>query len=101
MCEDFDDYVVNLASPKGWGTVLELEIISRIFRFVDLVLIVSGVNFLVSRLDFLTYFGPDPPIQITQNGYKRQLMLCVTGTCFYDAVYTKTHIENLGFCQCE
>lgn len=32
ICGDFDEYVINLAAPKGWGTVVELEVISRMFR---------------------------------------------------------------------
>lgn len=54
------------------------------------------------RRDFLLFNEPGKLYEpVTDHGFDKQIMLCLSQEHHYDSVYTKQYISNAAFCQCK
>ncbi|XP_054271857.1 protein ovarian tumor locus-like [Macrosteles quadrilineatus] len=77
------EYVDRMKHPHEAGGKLELELMSRMYK-----------------RDFLLFNEPGKLYEpVTDHGFDKQIMLCLSQEHHYDSVYTKQYISNAAFCQ--
>ncbi|XP_078068201.1 putative bifunctional UDP-N-acetylglucosamine transferase and deubiquitinase ALG13 [Mustelus asterias] len=79
----FDKHLERLDDPKEWAGVLEMNALSLMYS-----------------CDFLIYRYPGkPPIQATNNGFEKKILLCCSSNGHYDSVFTKQFQGHAAICQ--
>ncbi|XP_072125870.1 putative bifunctional UDP-N-acetylglucosamine transferase and deubiquitinase ALG13 [Mobula birostris] len=79
----FDKHLERLADPKEWAGVLEMNALSLMYN-----------------CDFLIYRYPGkPPMQGTNNGFEKKILLCSSNNGHYDSVLTKQFQGVAAVCQ--
>ncbi|XP_041052120.1 putative bifunctional UDP-N-acetylglucosamine transferase and deubiquitinase ALG13 [Carcharodon carcharias] len=79
----FDKHLERLDDPKEWAGVLEMNALSLMYN-----------------CDFLIYRYPGkPPIQATNSGFGKKILLCCSNNGHYDSVFTKQFQGHAATCQ--
>ncbi|XP_010080120.1 PREDICTED: putative bifunctional UDP-N-acetylglucosamine transferase and deubiquitinase ALG13, partial [Pterocles gutturalis] len=79
----FEKYLERIGDPKESAGQLEMSALSVMYK-----------------RDFILYRYPGkPPAYATDNGFEDKILLCCSGNCHYDSVYTKQFQENAAVCQ--
>ncbi|XP_071949995.1 uncharacterized protein [Antedon mediterranea] len=79
----FNEYISRLRNPYEWGGDVEISALSLLYE-----------------RDFVIYeeIGK-PPVEATQNGFGKQIVLCFTHGNHYDSVFTKQFQDVAAICQ--
>ncbi|KAK3519160.1 hypothetical protein QTP70_020011, partial [Hemibagrus guttatus] len=80
---DFEEYMRKLQDPQSWVGQVEITALAVLYKH-----------------DFIIFQQPgEPPVKITENGYKDKVLLCFLNRNHYDSVYQIPSVKTAALCQ--